>query len=457
MKLGQTQGVCEGDWSFCLLGGPWATRGWGNPFKRQEGLWWGEARVDAPSERSLWLLTEESQGQVDQAPPRGNSRAHCHPPAAEIQERLQGTQPSGKWKWEVRRPPPHLRLHGWGAPGSRSAELWCGGAACRISSCKSPPSPLVGSLLAGKPRALEIQCFTVFSSADEGDPRLCGLGRAGWVGVPPPPPKTLARRGALAAKQILFQTSPLAPEGVGNSGPSHREARGAAGAPPGFPLPPRAGRRSRCRRTPWLCGRASCPALLSGPQAGARQERERDTGHGRGRGDAQSRSKKEGGRGPGPRGPLQHRAGGQRPPRPSARPAGAGKGQAGQGAAWSGVRAGAWVTFPGPGCGRAGAWAVSGGARSGWPGPCGAPGTAAAAEGHGEEGASHGGAPRPPPASERDDEGGAAAARRAPGGGAGAGAGATEPRPPLHSQTLPPRPIRWDPGAGACDLARPAA
>lgn len=281
---------------------------------------------------------------------------------------------------------------------------------------------------------------------------MCGLGRAGWVGVPPPSRKALARRGALAAKQILFQTSPLAPEGLGNSGPCHREARGAAGAPPGCPLPTRAGRGSRCRRTPWLCGRASCPALLSGPQAGERQERERDRGQGMGRGDAQGRSKKEGGRGPGPRGPLQHRAGGQRPPAPSARPAGAGEGQAGQGAAWSGVRAGAWVTFPGPGCGWAGGQSVAERARSGpvhvaprelrWR----LKGTARRAR-HME---AHP-APRPRPSVTTR-----AGPQRRGGRPRGTGAGATEPRPLLHSQTLPPRRIRWDLGAGACNPRPPS-
>lgn len=60
---------------------------------------------------------------------------------------------------------------------------------------------------------------------------------------------------------------------------------------------------------------------------------------------------------------------------PGARPAGAGEGRAGQGAAWSGVRAGAWVTFPGPGCWRAAGsqWrSALGLARSMWrPGNCG--------------------------------------------------------------------------------------
>ncbi|KAK2115153.1 hypothetical protein P7K49_005779 [Saguinus oedipus] len=56
------------------------------------------------------------------------------------------------------------------------------------------------------------------------------------------------------------------------------------------------------------------------------------------------------------------------------------------------------VTFPGR------ARAVSGGARSGRLSPCGARRAAAAAEGHREEGASLGGAPRPPPASERDEQ-----------------------------------------------------
>ncbi|XP_036708168.1 collagen alpha-1(I) chain-like [Balaenoptera musculus] len=112
---------------------------------------------------------------------------------------------------------------------------------------------------------------------------------------------------------------------------------------------------------------------------------------------------------------------------PSARPAGPGKE----------LRAGAPVTFLGLGPGRG--RAVSGRARSGRPGPCGAPGTAAAAEGHREEGASHVGAPRPPPASERDEVGGAAAAGRAPAGGGDRRGGAA---PPLPSETLPPGRIR---------------
>lgn len=309
----------------------------------------------------------------------------------------------------------------------------------------------------------------MLSSSDEGDQRLRGLGKAGRVGVPPPHRKALARRGALAAKQILFQTSPLAPEGVGNSGPSHREARGAPGAPPGFPLPPRAGWGSHCRRTPRLSGRASAPALLSGPQAGERQERETEDRGGEGETRKAEATRREG----------AGRDGGARfstAPADSARPGRAraprGPGWAGGGLEW-GAR-GSVVYLPRAGV-LAGGRAVSGGARSGWPGPCGALGTAAAAEGHREEGASHGGAPRPPPASERDDEGGAAATRRAPAGARGGGDGAAppsplpsaapspdavgsqslacDPRPPsgLESPILPPpiRPLRCGPGRGS--------
>lgn len=162
-------------------------------------------------------------------------------------------------------------------------------------------------------------------------------------------------------------------------------------------------------------------------------------------------------RGPGRRRPLQHRTGGQRPPCERApgwagdvqpglggrgRRAAGGMGRPDRGAAGRagrGLRAGR--RLPSRGCGRA----VSGGARSGRPDPCGAPGTAAAAEGHGEEGASHGGAPRPPPA-ERDEEGGAAAARGRCGGGSGSRAPSV--------QNPAPGPTQGDPGFERFEPAR---
>ena len=268
----------------------------------------------------------------------------------------------------------------------------------------------------------------------------------GWgaAGVPLPPRKALARRGAFAAKQILFQTSPLPPGGEGVSGPSP-ERPGRCWSSPSAPTAPRPARlRAPAAAAPlgFAGERVArlCQAALR--RESARRKKERDRGRGRGRGDARSRRLGEGartregaGRDPwaasAPRrrtAPAGGRLSAQPGPGrghlgPSARPAGPGKE----------LRAGAPVTFLalGPGRGRA----VSGRARSGRPGPCGAPGTAAAAEGHREEGASHVGAPRPPPASERDEVGGAAAAGRAPAGGGDRRGGAA---PPLPSETLPP-------------------
>lgn len=201
--------------------------------------------------------------------------------------------------------------------------------------------------------------------------------------------------------------------------------------PSGFPLPLRAGWGSHCRRTPRLSGWASAPALLSGPQAGGRQERETEDRGGEGETRKAEATRREGaGRDSGARFSTA--------PEDSA-PRGPGRGGLGRGR--PGVGYARERGLPSPGRGAGGRRAVSGGARSGWPGPCGAPGTAAAAEGHREEGASHGGAPRPPPASERDDEGGAAAARRAPAGSGGGGDGAAPPSP-LPSAAPSPDAVR---------------
>lgn len=146
-----------------------------------------------------------------------------------------------------------------------------------------------------------------------------------------------------------------------------------------------------------------CQAALRRERA--RREKERDGGRSRGRGDARGRRlgeaarKREGaGRDRGAASaPLRRTApGGAREGASRARRGHRGRvrAQPGQGRGHrcrGGGRLPSWAA--------AGARAVSGRVRSGRPGPCGAPGTAATAEGHGEEGASHGGAPRPPPAS----------------------------------------------------------
>lgn len=165
-----------------------------------------------------------------------------------------------------------------------------------------------------------------------------------------------------------------------------------------------------------------CQAALR--QERARREKERDRGRSRGRGDARGRRlgeaarKREGaGRDRGAASAPRRRTapGGAREGASRARRGHRGRVRAQRGRGGGigsesalspgrgggiGVAEGAgYLPGPRPGRGRAGGRAVSGRVRSGRPGPCGAPGTAATAEGHGEEGASHGGAPRPPPAS----------------------------------------------------------
>lgn len=162
-------------------------------------------------------------------------------------------------------------------------------------------------------------------------------------------------------------------------GSQRRESQGHRAARALLELP----QASHCR-TPRLCGRASCPALPSGPQAGARQERERKrrrTKQGKGGREGQETrrsSKEEGGRWPGPRGrfstapadsarrgPGGGIAGEERASGASARPA-----RAGEGASVS--RRGP-VTFLGRGRGAGGQrQSALGPAGSMWrPGNCG--------------------------------------------------------------------------------------
>ena len=69
-------------------------------------------------------------------------------------------------------------------------------------------------------------------------------------------------QGHLCRKADLLPN--FSPGSLGRGSQGHSAARALLELPQG----------SHCR-TPRLCGRASCPALPSGPQAGARQERER--------------------------------------------------------------------------------------------------------------------------------------------------------------------------------------
>lgn len=257
---------------------------------------------------------------------------------------------------------------------------------------------------------------------------------AGWGGVAAgvaPSRKALVRRGAFAAKRILFQTSPLAPGGEGTAGPSRREAgvllelpQGRQAGGPALPHPGFAG--GRVARL--------CRAALRRERA--RKEKERDRGRGRARGDA--RGRRLGERARKREGTGRDRAGrfstapadSARRGRVRAQPGRRGSRQGGAAGPGSGVCAGLRLPSRSRDEGER-----TGGQRRSVLGPAGSmwrPGTAAAAEGHGEEGASHGSAPRLPPASRRDEEGGAEAARRAPAGGGGGSAGAAPPSPLLN-------------------------
>lgn len=271
-----------------------------------------------------------------------------------------------------------------------------------------------------------------FSSAEEtGVP--AGWGRAARR-ESPLLPESAGARALLPQSRFSSKLLPGLPGGKGPKGP-RPGGSGAAGAP-----------RGSHRRSARLWARVSCPALPSGPEAGARGEKERDGERGCGRGDARGpRLGDSGTRGLGEGARKRQGAGrGARnasAPRRRTAPAPAGcatlRGRTG--AAGPGQRR------PGQGAARAGVgylpgrradWrAVSGGARGGRQGPCGARGTAAATEGHREEARHVEAPPAPAPARARRDEeeeGGAPRLR--------VGAGLRGSSPP--GQRARPRPAR---------------
>lgn len=169
--------------------------------------------------------------------------------------------------------------------------------------------------------------------------------------MPLPARKALAHRGTFAAKQIFFQTSPLAPWGGGlkataRPGRCWSSPKVPTAAPLGF-----AG---------GLVARL-CQAALRRERA--RREKERDRGRSRGRGYARGRRLGEAarkGEGAGrDRGPLQHRSGGQRLAGPGRGHRGRGEGIGGEcapsgaGEGASGPRRGP-ITFLGHGRGARG-------------------------------------------------------------------------------------------------------
>lgn len=276
-----------------------------------------------------------------------------------------------------------------------------------VISVTAVPTPLpVKSLLAGKPRSLERHCFMALNCffPDEGDLCLCGLGKE----CPRLPTRHWRAGAPLTQSRSSSKLLPWLP-GEGISRP--QRGQGAAGAPPRLPPPPaRLGAPKDAAPLGFAGGRVArlCQAALRRERA--RREKERDRGRSWGRGDARGRRLREAA---GKReGAGRDRGAASAPLRRTA-PGGAREGASGAGHWASGARArparaGKGASGAGEGAGylpgaatgaREGGRAVSSRARSGQPGPCGAPGTAATAEGHGEEGASQGGAPRPPPAS----------------------------------------------------------
>lgn len=155
----------------------------------------------------------------------------------------------------------------------------------------------------------------------------------GWGGRAYPclPAKRWRAGAPLPQSRFSSKLLPCLLVGRESQGPALR-GRGAAGAPLVLPPPHRTAQGSRGRRTPWLCGRASCPALPSGPQAGERQEKERKrqrTREGKGRRERQEtrrRSKNEGGLGPRPLGRFSTAPADSARRGPTERPARAGKG-----------------------------------------------------------------------------------------------------------------------------------
>lgn len=156
-----------------------------------------------------------------------------------------------------------------------------GGASCKISCSPPPPAPGSGVSPGRETQGPEDPLFFPLLPLKE------IRAGAGWgevaAGVPPPAKRW--RTGA-PLPQSGF-SSKLLPWLLGErepQGPPQR-SRGAARAPPG----PRAGLPPSPH--PWLCGRAICPALLSGPRGGGeRAKREKgDGGRGRARGDAAGR------------------------------------------------------------------------------------------------------------------------------------------------------------------------
>lgn len=203
---------------------------------------------------------------------------------------------------------------------------------------------------------------------------------AGWGGMggrayPCLPAKRWRAGAPLPQSRFSSKLLPCLLVGRESQGPALR-GRGAAGAPLVLPPPHRTAQGSRGRRTPWLCGRASCPALPSGPQAGERQEKERKrqrTREGKGRRERQEtrrRSKNEGGRGPRPLGRFSTAPADSARRGLTERPARAGKGASGAECppcgSWEGAARGAAGYLPG-----AGAGARAGGQRQSALGPAG--------------------------------------------------------------------------------------
>lgn len=256
---------------------------------------------------------------------------------------------------------------------------------------------------------------------------MCGLGRGGSGSVPLP--QSAGAQGCLCRKADSLPNFSPGPWGRGNRRAQPQRGWGAARAPPGA-----AGRGSRRCRTPALRA-GELPGFAERPSGGsAPGKRKKETEDEGGQGETREAgdSEREQGRGRARAGtaravsaPRQRTApaGAECAPSPAAEVAG-GEQRRGR---ERGVRG-----LPSRSRDEG---ERTGGQRRSVLGPAGSmwrPGTAAAAEGHGEEGASHGSAPRLPPASGRDEEGGAEAARRAPAGGGGGSAGAAPPSPLLN-------------------------